>query len=187
MGKEERANIATQNSLMQKQSNNADQVLGIAKPLLQQSSDLIQTPIKYFQTLASGDRNAMSSLLGPEIGNINQGYQNAQNQTLSFGPRGGGRNSQLQNLGQQQQGDISRLFQTARPAAMQALTGISGQIGSQGSGLFGQGSQIYQGNIQDLGQQNQQYAQSRQQVMSMIGQLGGAAGGALFGHFFPPG
>src|SRR4051812_39885267 len=114
---EQKANIAKQNQLMDKQSNNADMVVGLAKPLLQQSSDLIQTPINYFKTLASGDRNALSSLLGPEIGNINRGYQAAQNQTLTFGPRGGGRNSQLQNLGMQQQGDISRMFQTARPMA----------------------------------------------------------------------
>lgn len=185
--KEQKQNTALQNQLLQTQNQNAQDVIGLAKPLLKQSTDLIQTPINYYKTLASGDRNALSSLLGPEIGNINQGYQNAQNQTLTFGPRGGGRNSQLQNLGMQQQGDISRLFQTARPGAMQALAGISGQIGSQGSGLFGQGSQIYQGNIQDLSGMNQLIAQQRAATMQMLGQIGGAVGGALFGHFFPPG
>lgn len=88
----------------------------------------------YFSTLLGGDRNALSELLGPEIGTIHSGYDAVKKTISEFSPRGGGRTSQLSQLPEREAGDITNLFLKARPMAAQGLQGVAGLLGNQALG-----------------------------------------------------
>lgn len=91
----------------------------------------------YYRQLLSGNRAAMTSALGPELGQIADSYRAAAAATAGLTPRGGGRATLMGQLPFQQARDVSTLLQQARPQAAQGLV-------QTGEG-FMRGGQLYAG------------------------------------------
>lgn len=195
---QQKQQVDLQNTLLNQQAQNAQYATDQGKPLLNQSSQLYGKAIDYYSPLLSGDRTATFNALAPERAQLNNDY-NQNLKSLQFAPRGGGRGAAMQDLGAQQQAQMSNLLFQQRPQAAQALTSIGGQIGAQGANLLSAGAGANASTINSLtGLQNlalnqnaQGFNQSSQigasifQILSnpallkALGLGGGKSGGTL--------
>lgn len=139
--------------------------------------------LDYYSTLLGGDTGAITKLLSPEIGTINQNAKNAKMQ-LWNSPRGGGKVSAEAGIDAGTGKQISDLFNTARPMAAGALSNLAGMFGQQSLGQGGQAIGASQAGSQNLFGQNQQQLQIQAQTNAAWSALGsgiGALGGAALG------
>lgn len=142
-----------------------------ANPLLDQSNSTLSGPLNFWNTMASGNRGAMSKLLGPELDAV--GERDAANKQAfsQFAPRG---SSMGQRLGEQSQGttsDINRMFLNLRPEAMDKMTELSQLLFGEGSTLFNAATGTAGNTLGNLLQNrglNQQSQQMRQAGNSNI-------------------
>lgn len=88
---------------------------------------------EWFRSILSGDRTALMSVLGPEVGGINRSYDAVSKAISQFSPRGGGRNQTMANVDFSKAHDIGDLFSKARPAAAAGLEGVASIYGAQAS------------------------------------------------------
>jgi hypothetical protein len=97
----------------------------------------------YFQTLLTGDRQAIQSAVAPTTEKIVEGYS-AQRRALGAGLlRGGARDLAEAELARQEASDIARTYQGVQPAAAQSLVagGLSG--GQEAAGFLGMAGNTY--------------------------------------------
>lgn len=134
-------------------------------------------PVKDFWTgLLNGDTNSITSLISPEISNINQQYDNQQQALDTFTPRGGTRASGNTMLATDRANAITNLFNKVRPMAAEGLTNLSNVFGNQVATQAGIGSNAYgqaSGNLSFL---NNEEEQRKARQAQFWGALGGAAG-----------
>lgn len=167
-----------QNDLLKQQQQGAQFALGQAQSLLPQSQGLYNKAIDYYSPLLSGDRKATFEATAPERLQLGRDY-NANLKALQFAPRGGGRGAAMQDVDAQQQSQIANLLFSLRPQAAQNLSAIAGQLGAEGTALYGAASGTNASSINSLtniGGLN--LAQKQQDATSSQ-----ALGGALFQLF----
>lgn len=104
--------------------------------LLNQGQAATQGPMNYWASILSGNKAGITSALGPELFNIQQGYQRAGQTSAALNPRGGPSSSFLAEQPWSQAHDVSSLFQQARPQAASSLFSSGNSLLSQGAGLL---------------------------------------------------
>lgn len=149
------------------------------KKFLKRSNKAFQLPMDFWKKIMTGDRSSLTNLLSPEVEKISGGYDNVKRNIGEFGPRGGGSNSALTNLDIKETGDISRLFQTARPMAAQNLAQLGSAQGGIGLGALGLGVNADQAGLGAIFD-NQRMGQNAQAgERDYYGNIGQGLGGWL--------
>lgn len=102
---------------------------------------------KYYGDIFSGDRDAMTSALSPQISRVSDQYDAAYKAIAQNAPRGGGRNSALIGLRTNQARDVGDLYSSSRQEAGKELESLMSQLfslsdSSDASSLNNIGSQI---------------------------------------------
>lgn len=138
--------------------------------------------LDYWSTLLSGDRTALSGLLGPEIGQIGHNFDNAK-QNLWNSPRGGGKISSLASLENNEMTQMNNLFTQARPQAASQLAGLGGLFGNLSLGESGQQVNALGGSSQNLFGLNKEQQAVRDQRNQAFGAIGSGVGTAAGGYF----
>lgn len=91
----------------------------------------LDSAMKYFQSLLSGDRSTISGAISPEISTLTgQAQQDKQTQS-EFGNRSGGTNASNQQTSDRISGEITNLINSLIPGAAQEL----GTLGATREGL----------------------------------------------------
>lgn len=108
--------------------------------LLDTSTGALNPALNYWTNILSGNRNAATYAMQPEINTANQQFANARNQVSTYAPMGGGRSAIMAQLPFQQSSLISNIITQARPQAAQNLAQTGLGIGNLGSQLYGTAS-----------------------------------------------
>lgn len=136
--------------------------------------------LQYYNTLLTGDRDAMTEFLGPEVSAINEAYSAPLRSISELGPRGGGTATAVGNLQEGQARAVGDLFGKVRPMAAQQLGALSGVFGNVAEGFSGQTTKALEGAGQmDLGKLAAISA-GRARTSQFWGDIGQAAGN-IFG------
>ena len=133
---------ATATNLMLQQQREAMRIQGQLGGI---TSKYLDPAAKYWQTLLSGDRNALDTALRPEISQINDSYGQAKREAAQFAPRGGLTASMMSQLPFQQAAQVNNLYTSARPMAAQQLAGLGQVAGNLAIGGSAASSGAYQG------------------------------------------
>jgi len=141
--------------------------------------------LDFWNTILSGDTNAITKLLSPEVSNISNTYNNAK-QNLWNSPRGGGKVSAVQELEAGQARDINNLFNAVRPQAASQLTNLGGLFNSAAQGYTGQQLGGFEGASNNLFGLNKEQEEMQRRNAAAWGALGQGLGG-IVGSFFAPG
>lgn len=168
--------------------NLADFQVGQGQTVLPKALGALGQSEDFYRTLLSGDRNAMMSLLGPQLNAIGTQGQAQQRSISELMPRGGALTDRLGNLSTQSTGQINDALLNYRPAAAQSLANVGGQYGQIATGLLGQGGAATSSGLSSLlGQRGQdintylaQY-QAKQENDRSLGQGVGSLLGILLG------
>jgi len=170
-----------QKNLWQEQTNalrQQQQIAGQSSQLGTQYSNMARQPLQqslnYWQTLLSGNPNAMMSLLQPEVSQ----YANANNAALQnisqFAPRGGGRTTSLAELPFTQNRNIANMFASLRPQAAGQVGTLGSELGSLGLAGYGQGNAGYGSAASGYLSQAQQQQNARELQMWTASKVGAA-------------
>jgi hypothetical protein len=146
-----------------------------------QGQGQLQQSGKYFSTLASGNRSAMTQALAPQIEATNDVYSGTT-RSLSRFLRGPEKDLQLAEAERGRAGAVSSLFRGGRGSANSALAEMGAGNAGQGMGLFSQSlgantaaGGMY-GGVAGLSQRaSEQTAQNKAQFWKGIGSLFGNA------------
>jgi hypothetical protein len=84
----------------------------------------IDKVLNHFLTILSGDRDAATAELAPEVGAISDKYDAAKRLVSEFSPRGGGRTEALGDAEARKASDITNLISDERTKAADAVTGL---------------------------------------------------------------
>ena len=134
---QQKAAINAQTGLAGQLTANAQQGAGNSALYTAMGLGPIANALKYWNTLATGDRTAMSTALAPEVSQIGQAAQQATDTTSQFAPRGGARTTTLANIPYDTAGKITSLYQTLRPAAVSQLQGLGTTLADLGNTALG--------------------------------------------------
>lgn len=138
----------------------------------------------FWTTLLSGDRNAITQFLSPELSNISN---NAKNSTMQLwnAPRGGGKISAQTDIMNNADTQYNNLFSSVRPQAAGQLANLGGMFGNLSLGEGGLGVNALSGssnNLFGLNQEQQRIREQKNAAWGAIGQgVGGIAGSLLGG------
>ncbi len=159
----------------------ADYQLQQGKAVLPQALSSLGASEDFNRTLLGGDRDAMMSLLGPQLNAIGQQGRSQQQSFAQLMPRGGYATDRLGSLSTNTQGQINDALLNYRPAAAQSLANIGGQYGSLASGLLGGSgasnssalSALLSGRGQDLNAYLQKYGMQQENNRALGQGIGG--------------
>jgi hypothetical protein len=140
---------------------------------LGKSSAAFQPAMDYWSKLLSGEGGAAASALAPEIRRIGAGYDQTKRNLSQFAPSGGGRSATLGELPFQRNADINNLFSSLRPVAAQNMANIGSQTGQLGSGL-----------TQFLGSMGTNLFNNFSNIAAGLGQSAGQFGTSLGSNLF---
>lgn len=134
-------------------------------------------PVKDFWSgLLEGDNAAITSLISPEISNINQQYDNQSEALTNFTPRGGTRASGNTEIATEKANAVTNLFNRVRPMAAEGLTNLGNIFGQQSTAQAGIGANAYGQSANTLLGLNQEEEARKARQAQFWGALGGAAG-----------
>jgi hypothetical protein len=169
-----------QNALTQQELQFAQQYAGYAQQQTAQGQQLMQPAINFNQAAASGNYQNLISAAAPQIGNVSNQFQQAQQNIRNNTPQGAGRDYALANLQTAKASDVSGLINNAFTSSLGNLAQIGGQYmnyglqqqGATQSALGGAGSATNSAaNI--YGNVAQQQEQAKASTMQLLGGLGG--------------
>lgn len=165
------------NPLIQQQAAASKFNLQGAQTDLPAAREALQGPLAFWKGILSGDRNAMSSVLGPE-NDVIAGRDALATRNLSeFAPRGGRRTLMLGEQPFTTATDYNRNLLTARPQAADKVTNIGQLLASLGLGessaATGAANSGISGALQQQGLDLSR-SQSTSQAMSGLGEGIGA-------------
>jgi len=138
----------------------------------------LTSALSFFQTLLSGDRNAVAAAISPDVQNIETQYETARRTGDEFSPRGGGATAANEESRFGEAKSIADLFTGARTAGAQGVASLSSLLGNLGSSLLS-GAESTAAGIQSnllASQENQQQQQAA--AGSAIGSLVALIAGA---------
>lgn len=93
---------------------------------------------RYYNTLIGGNKDAISTLLNPQVSTVLAQYDNAAKAVKEFAPRGGGATATLAATPFQKATTAGQVYQTAVPGAAQGAAGVGGAQAGIGTSLLGQ-------------------------------------------------
>ena len=167
------------------QSALAGQAAGTSTQLFGQMENLLQPAINFNTAMASGDTSKMVQAAGPQLANIAQQKQQAQESIYSSTPRGAGQDFALAQLPMQSGMATAQTMNQAANAAPTNLANIGAGLGSMSTQELGAASNLYQGAASSQNDVMQAQAAKKQATMGFLGQMAGIGGGmaskALFG------
>lgn len=149
-----------------------------------QRSELLQKPIDFYSSLASGNPQAMYAAAAPGLSNISKQAQSAKGNIMETIPAGAARNYALAQIDRGKAGQGADFLNQAYMSSFPALQGLASDTGNFGLQQLGAGFR----GLEAAGQGNQAVINSETQrkaaKMNMIGGLAGMAGGAVTGGLF---
>lgn len=92
----------------------------------------------FYNTILGGNRDAITSLLNPQVGTVLSQYDNAAKTVARQAPRGGGATSTLAALPFQKATTLGSAYQTALPGAAQGAASVGSATAGIGTNLTGQ-------------------------------------------------
>jgi hypothetical protein len=173
----------------QQESQQFGNIAGIGNFATSTGEGDIGVASNFWKSILSGDPNAISKVLGPEISGINKRGQQEKMTLSQFGNRGGGTNATAATID-----DTSR---SAVDTMTSNLTGqAAGALGSLGSGLLSTGLSADTSAFSAAQTIQQQKEAKLNDIFSSIAEVagsivggfaGGGGGGASLGQFLSPG
>lgn len=152
--------------------------LGQAQQTLPAATTGLENTRNFFQTLLSGDRNAIMSLLSPEISTLSSEYNTGRQTAEEFAPRGGGRAAALEELPFAQANQVEGLVQGAQMTGATGVTQIDQLLADIGLGEMGGGTTAANAAFSNIEtskeNQQQQQAAAGSAIGSLIALLAGA-------------
>ena len=156
---------------------NADQSQGN----FDQRSALLQKPMDFYSSLASGNPSTMMTAAAPGLSNISKQAQSAKGNIMETIPAGAARQYALAQIDRGKAGQGADFLNQAYMQSFPALQGIAKDTGDFGLQRLGAG---YRG-LEAAGQGNQAVIQSETQrqaaKMNMLGGLASVAAGRIMG------
>lgn len=137
----------------------------------------------FFKPILKGDRNAIESVLGPEISKITSGGDAEIRKLSEFMPRGGGSVTSANRISEGVDNNINNLITSARPQAAQGLTNLLPIFNSaqQGSAATAIGANQGAANINfGLNNEAQQERDRKTQAWTGLGSGAGSVAGGIF-------
>lgn len=172
--------LANQTALVkiaEQQSVNSQQLYNLTEPGLQASED-------FYQTLASGDPNAIMQAIAPAAQASNEAAAGARSNILASAPAGGEKNLALEAVDVNRASNIAKTVSGTTTGAYNALGQLAGQGVGESISAASTGVSAYSAGNQALsslgGMQLQAQQINAQEKGSMLGAVSGL-GGAVFG------
>lgn len=97
--------------------------------------DALKGPLNYWKTLAGGDRNAITQLLGPELDSISERSAASRTAVSQFAPRGTAMANRLGDISEGENRDINQSILGARPEANSQLSQLAQLIFGVGTNM----------------------------------------------------
>jgi hypothetical protein len=167
---------ATQNQLTQSDIAIQQQQAAESSQLFDLSLPGVTQAEKYYSSIASGNPQAISSAIGPAVGQINTASQSAKQNIAQNTPRGGVEQLAEANVDAQRAGQIGNLGTQAYTSAFPALASIGqGGLGASANEIASAISAGSAGSQSNAGLMQAQ-AQGKASTMGFFGSLAGAAG-----------
>lgn len=165
-----------QNNITQAEQGLLSQAQSQSNQLFQTSFPGFGTAEKYYQSLASGNPQQISSAIAPAVGQINTATQGASQNIALNTPRGGVEQMAQANLQSQRAGQIGNLATQAYTGSFPALASLSqGGLGLAGGAT---GNAISAGSA--ASSSNQALMQAQQEgkgsALGFAGSLAGVGG-----------
>ncbi len=150
-----------QKSLMDRQSELAQQMMTLGKGQISGSKPALDAAMKYYMTLGSGDRGAVNAALAPDRAGVADTARGVERGMMAHMGPGAQRDQAFADLSRQKQGQLGLMPFQARADAMgkladmgrnQAnsgynfLTGAAGALGGQSAGINNMFNMQQQGN-----------------------------------------
>lgn len=104
----------------------------VGKKALKHGRQDLEQVGEFFKTLLTGDKQAVTQTLSPEIEATRSQYDAAKRNLAEFAPRGGGQVSAIGNLQAGEASQIGNLYTGARQRGAEGLAGIGSALGSLG-------------------------------------------------------
>ncbi len=117
-----------QTNLMNQQSGLAREMAGFGQQQYSAAQPALQKAMNYYQTLAGGDRGAISNLLAPQRASISDTFSGAQNSLEAKMAPGPGREEAIANLMKQKTGQLGLM-------PIQARNDAVGHLGAMGQNM----------------------------------------------------
>lgn len=135
--------------------------LSQAKSTIPAATSGLESSLNFFQTLLSGDRNAIAALESPDIMNTEQQYTAARTTADEFSPRGGGATAASEESRFSEASDIAKLFTSARATGAAGVSQISEMLANLGLGELGASTTAANQGFQNIetSKENQQQQQ----------------------------
>jgi hypothetical protein len=171
----------TQNTIAQgqldlanKQQQESEATLGVVKPGLSIAE-------KYYQSLSSGDPNAIMAAIGPAVGQIGSQTEQAKKQITEGTPRGGAQDLALAEADISKAGQVGNLETQAYTGSFPALASLFQGGAGISINQIANAIASAQGASTTTAAVGQEQASAKASTMGMIGSIAGGAGMALSG------
>jgi hypothetical protein len=148
-------------ALTQTETNIANYGFQQAQSTIPAATSGLESSLNFFQTLLSGDRNAIAALEAPDIMNTQQQYEAARKTSDEFSPRGGGATAANEESRFSEASDIAKLFTQARSTGAAGVASLSQLLAGLGTSELGQSSTTAANTVGQL-QTSQQMQQQQQ-------------------------
>jgi hypothetical protein len=161
-----------QQNLTGAETNIVNYGMNQAKSTIPTATSGLDSALSFFQALMSGNKEAITSTLGPSINSLTSQYATAKRVNNEFNPRGGGATAGNEEAQWSEAGQIQNLVSGAQTTGASGVASISEMLAQLGLGELGQASTTAANTDAQLqaSLQNQQAQQT---------QLGSAAGSFL--------
>jgi hypothetical protein len=168
------ANVGPKSPTFQRMQQLGDLSKGQAfDTLLPEAQKAYGQVLPFYSGILGGNRADISSILSPEISNIQSGYRNAAKNIGTFAPQGGGMTSLLSELPFHETGDITNLISGARTNAANALSSLAGQLTGEAQGFANTAEGAFGADINALlGRANQAIPLQQQLGQGMANMFG---------------
>ena len=163
-------------SIFPQLTDNASKQFTLGSNTLSKGTGDLNSVSKFFKTLLTGNRAAVTSALSPEIQAVKDQYDATKKTIANTQARSGSTAASENELSNKKAGDIGQLFTTARTRGAQGLTGVGEALSSIGLSSSSLGASEIGAVLQSLlGQEGVagQQAQRQQDALAGIGQLVG--------------
>lgn len=166
-----------QNQLYSAEAGAVNFGLSQAETTLPAATAGLTSSLNFFQTLLSGNQNAIAAAVSPDVQNIETQYTTAQRTTDEFSPRGGGATAANEESRFGEANQIANLFTQARMTGAEGVANISSLLANLGLGEMG----VSTGAASSLSGQLLAQQQNEQQQQAAAGAAIGSLAALIIG------
>jgi hypothetical protein len=168
MADEQMNQYSEQSGLAKEMAQFGKEQYNISKPAQQQA-------MKYYQTLATGNRGAINNQLAPQYGQVTDYYRGAEKGMESKMAPGPGRDQAMAEMFRQKAGQLGMMPMASRNAAVGSLADMSKTGMAQSSDFYGGGQRGLYGAGEALGKAHE----AQMGAMNSWGSLGNSLMGTI--------